>query len=96
MQDLAIDMRSTQNIRYYITYSWNSGTRSTFVIVSAPSEDGEVSYTINSLRRGTNYTIQVRISGIDYYYCSGYDNIHGPYSDPVSFQTNTTGGYILL
>lgn len=51
------------------------------------TEKKTLSYTLTSLTRDKEYTIQIRAQ-IRYSPCSGY--VSGNYSDMVSFRTNAT------
>lgn len=86
-------MLETDRVRYYILYDEGLGfTRArTFYPRSSGSSDTvekeRLEYTLTSLTRDTEYTIQIRVE-IEYSPCSAY--VSGNYSDSVSFRTNAT------
>ena len=53
----------------------------------------EISYTIQNLQRGANYSIQIRLD-VRYSDC-GYNYVSRGYSDPITFQTNATSKQFL-
>ena len=80
-----------QNLLYHITYQQDSESVPRYATVNGNVNDGDVIYTLRPLTRDTEYSIQVRIE-IRFSPCSTY--VHGNYSDPVSFHTNSTGGCV--
>ena len=76
------------NVQYYILYN-AEGSSSTMARIFYPgsTEQQILTYTLTSLTRDTEYTIQIRVQ-IRYSPCSTY--VSGNYSDSVSFRTNAT------
>ena len=82
------NVSETDKVRDYILYKGaarryyprNSGGSST-------EEQEELTYTLTSLTRDTDYTIQIRVE-IKFSPCVTY--ISGNYSDSVIFRTNAT------
>lgn len=54
----------------------------------------EISYTVQNLQRGANYSIQIRLD-VHYSECRN-SYVSGSFSDPVTFQTNATSKQWLL
>ena len=78
------------SVRYYISYNAEgSGSPSsrTYYPGSRRNSDMRLSYTLPSLKRDTEYTIQIRAE-VEFSPCTTF--VSGNYSDLVSFQTNAT------
>ena len=86
------DAQSYLTLRYYMSYyHQNSVYPHTTTILN--SVDDEITYTLGSLMRDTEYTILIWIEA-RYSYCSSYTS--GLPSNPVTFQTNATCGYLYI
>ena len=84
------------SVLYYISYN-AEGSGSTNVRIYFPGSRRNsavrLSYTLTSLKRDTEYTIQIR-AAVEFSPCSTY--VYGNYSDLVSFQTNATSEPLLI
>ena len=77
-----------QGLRFYIQY--RPVTRSyysTRIVYPSSDNDTEVMFTISSLSRDTEYSIQARVE-MQYAFCSNY--IYGNFSDLEMFRTNAS------
>ncbi len=75
-------------IKYYETGEERSYYPTSTYYNSSHSEGDQLSYTLTSLSRDTEYTVEIALR-VSYSVCS-YSYVYGNYSDPVSFRTNAT------
>ena len=89
-----LNAQSYLTLRYHISY-YHQNSVYPQTTTTLNSVDDEVTYTLGSLMRDTEYTILIRIE-VRYSYCSSYTS--GLSSNPVTvtFQTNATCGYLYI
>ena len=80
---------------YRIRYETEDGSILRTYSYSPPthSAGAQLTYTLSSLFRDTEYMVQVAMR-VSYSVCR-YSYVYGNYSDPISFRTNATCKYII-